>query len=64
MSSAKKPFNVLLAPRGFEIVYFLQERYGVSQSGLVEMLLRDRLQQLVIEENVDPANLRRLSNLR
>lgn len=64
MPSKKDQFNARISDRGKEMVYYLQERYGLSQSGLLEMLLRDKIKELEQTENLDPKQLRKLTNLR
>ena len=46
MPSNKPYFNTRLTPEGIRLVNLLTAHYGISQSAVVEILVRDRAREL------------------
>lgn len=46
MPSNKPYFNTRLTPEGIRLVNLLTQHYGISQSAVVEILVRDRAREL------------------
>lgn len=52
--------NVRISEKGRDILNELQERWGISQRDVVEMLLRDRAREL----GLDLKNVKTLNNIK
>lgn len=46
MPSNKPAFNTRLTPEGLRLVQLLVAHYGISQSAVIEILVRDRAREL------------------
>jgi hypothetical protein len=46
MPSKKPYFNTRLTPEGISLVELLLQHYGISQSAVIEILVRDRAREL------------------
>lgn len=53
MPSRKEQVNFRISDQGKTILYGLQDHYGLSQSGVFELLLREKARQVKTEEGVD-----------
>jgi len=50
--SGKKQVNIHLSERGRKYLVALQERFGLSQGGVIELILRERVRE---EMQADPS---------
>lgn len=51
----KDQLNVRISDEGFNILYALQDYFGLSQSGVIELILREKAREI----GFDPKNPKR-----